>query len=42
MKTVWTTVIFSNECNAILDEPDGWNRGWINQHNSESYGEQVN
>lgn len=31
MKTDWSKVIFTDECRATLDGPDGFARGWIRQ-----------
>lgn len=29
MKTNFQTVLFTDECCATLDGPDGWSRGWL-------------
>ena len=34
MKTDFSSVIFTDECRAILDGRDGWARGWISFNDS--------
>lgn len=29
MKVELQTALFTNECRATLDEPDGWSGGWL-------------